>query len=143
MQVTSKKDQRQYWANKDEPYRFVPVNEFAEAFQSYTLGRRVGDELAVPFDKTKSHPAALTKQKYGIGKKELLKACTDREILLMKRNSFVFFFKIFQASVYKLQIMLIYYVKLNTIAEGNFPYLLSAYYDVTYFRNALPANKDG
>ncbi|KAI3468322.1 hypothetical protein Pfo_024985 [Paulownia fortunei] len=82
-------DQRQYWARKDEPYRFISVSEFAEAFQSYVVGRRLGDELAVPFDKSKSHPAALTRQKYGLGKKELLKACTDREILLMKRNSFL------------------------------------------------------
>ncbi|KAL0372075.1 UNVERIFIED_CONTAM: Pleiotropic drug resistance protein 1 [Sesamum calycinum] len=97
VQVTSKKDQKQYWANKDEPYRFIPVSEFADAFQSFAFGRKLGDELAIPFDKSKSHPAALTKQKYGLGDKELLKACTDRELLLMKRNSFVFYFKIFQA----------------------------------------------
>ncbi|KAG6414602.1 hypothetical protein SASPL_121975 [Salvia splendens] len=88
-EVTSKKDQKQYWGNKNEAYRYVAVSEFAEAFQSYVVGRRVGDELAVPFDKTKSHPAALTTEKYGIGKKELLKACAEREYLLMKRNSFL------------------------------------------------------
>ncbi|KAL0447518.1 UNVERIFIED_CONTAM: Pleiotropic drug resistance protein 1 [Sesamum latifolium] len=82
---------------EDEPYRFIPVSEFAEAFQSFAFGRKLGDELAIPFDKSKSHPAALTKQKYGLGDKELLKACADRELLLMKRNSFVFYFKIFQA----------------------------------------------
>nr|QVT92330.1 ABC transporter [Salvia miltiorrhiza] len=98
-EVTSKKDQKQYWARKNEPYRYVSVSEFAEAFQSYVVGRRIGDELSIPFDKTKSHPAALTTEKYGIGKKELLKACADREYLLMKRNSFVFYFKIFQASL--------------------------------------------
>ncbi|KAL0393951.1 UNVERIFIED_CONTAM: Pleiotropic drug resistance protein 1 [Sesamum latifolium] len=99
-EVTSRKDQQQYWARRDEPYRFISVSEFAEAFQSYVVGRRIGDELAVPFDKTKSHPAALTTTKYGLGKKELLKACTDREFLLMKRNSFVYYFKLFQASFY-------------------------------------------
>ncbi|KAH6792293.1 pleiotropic drug resistance 12 [Perilla frutescens var. hirtella] len=125
-EVTSKKDQKQYWENKNEPYQYISVSEFAEAFQSYVVGRRVGDELAVPFDKTKSHPAALTTQKYGIGKKELLKACADREYLLMKRNSFVFFFKIFQASIYKLEIMLVYYVKLKTIAKINLLYPISA-----------------
>ena len=103
MQVTSKKDQQQYWGNKNEPYRYITVSEFAEAFQSYIVGRRLGDELSVPFDKTKSHPAALTTEKFGIGKKELLKACADREYLLMKRNSFVFYFKIFQASYINLK----------------------------------------
>uniref|UniRef100_A0A5B6YJY6 Putative pleiotropic drug resistance protein 1-like n=1 Tax=Davidia involucrata TaxID=16924 RepID=A0A5B6YJY6_DAVIN len=95
-EVTSKKDQKQYWARRDEPYRFVTVREFAEAFQSFHVGRKLGDELATPFDKTKSHPAALTTKKYGVNKEELLKACTSREYLLMKRNSFVYIFKLTQ-----------------------------------------------
>lgn len=96
--MTSRKDQEQYWANKDEPYSFVTSQEFAEAFQSFHIGRKLGDELATPFDKSKSHPSALTKEKYGCSKKELLKACISREYLLMKRNSFVYIFKMFQVS---------------------------------------------
>ncbi|XP_052210664.1 pleiotropic drug resistance protein 1-like [Diospyros lotus] len=95
-EVTSRKDQEQYWARKEEPYNFVPVREFAEAFQSFHVGRRIGDELAVPFDKSKSHPAALTTNKYGVSKKELLKVLISREYLLMKRNSFVYIFKMTQ-----------------------------------------------
>ncbi|KAE8680794.1 Pleiotropic drug resistance protein 3 [Hibiscus syriacus] len=92
-EVTSRKDQKQYWVRKDQPYRFVTANEFSEAFQSFHVGKKLRDELDVPLDKTKSHPAALTTTKYGIGKKELLKACISREYLLMKRNSFVYLFK--------------------------------------------------
>ncbi|KAL9167878.1 hypothetical protein ABFS82_05G126500 [Erythranthe guttata] len=120
-EVTSKKDQQQYWSRKDEPYQFVPVSEFAEAFQSSAVGRRVGDELAIPYDKTKSHPAALTTKKYGLGEKELLKACSDREYLLMKRNSFVYFFKIFQLTVMALIAITIFLrteMKRDTIADG-------------------------
>ncbi|KAE8056422.1 hypothetical protein FH972_013197 [Carpinus fangiana] len=95
-EVTSRKDQEQYWANKDEPYSFVSVKEFAEAFQSFHIGRRLGDELATPFDKSKGHPDALTTKKYGVSMKELFKACVSREFLLMKRNSFVYIFKMFQ-----------------------------------------------
>ena len=95
-EVTSKKDQAQYWARRDQPYRFVKVTQFAEAFQSFHIGRKLGEELVVPFDKTKSHPAALTTKKYGINKKELLKANLSREYLLMKRNSFVYIFKLCQ-----------------------------------------------
>lgn len=84
---------------RDEPYRFVTSKEFSEAYKSFHVGRRVIDDLAIPFDKKKSHPAALTNKKYGLNNKGLLKACTDREILLMKRNSFVYLFKIFQVSV--------------------------------------------
>jgi len=93
LQVTSKKDQQQYWALKDHPYRYVPVSEFAEAFQSFHVGRKLAQELSVPYDKTKSHPAALTFSRYGVNKKELFKACFWREWLLMRRNSFVYVFK--------------------------------------------------
>ncbi|KAJ0075707.1 hypothetical protein Patl1_34363 [Pistacia atlantica] len=98
-EVTSGKDQQQYWTSKDEPYRFITVNEFSDAFQSFHVGRKLGDELATPFDKRKSHPAALTTKTYGVSKKELLKACFSREFLLMKRNSFVYYFKLGQLSV--------------------------------------------
>ncbi|XP_058074641.1 ABC transporter G family member 39-like [Magnolia sinica] len=95
-EVTSIKDQQQYWANKDEPYTYVSVKEFADAFQSFHVGRKLGDELSIPFDKRKSHPAALTTSTYGISKMGLVKACVAREWLLMKRNSFVYIFKIMQ-----------------------------------------------
>ncbi|VFQ87367.1 unnamed protein product [Cuscuta campestris] len=86
-EVTSRKDQMQYWVHKDKPYRFVTVKEFSEAFQSFHIGRNLGDELATPFQKARSHPAALTTKRYGVSKMELLKSCFSREVLLMKRNS--------------------------------------------------------
>ncbi|KAI8558575.1 hypothetical protein RHMOL_Rhmol04G0105600 [Rhododendron molle] len=98
-EVTSRKDQKQYWAKKDEPYSYVQVKEFAEAFKSFHVGQKLGDKLAVPFDKAKGHPAALTTKKYGVSKKELLKACTSREYLLMKRNSFIYIFKLAQLTL--------------------------------------------
>ncbi|WRX26795.1 ABC transporter-like [Theobroma cacao] len=98
-EVTSRKDQMQYWIRRDQPYRFVTANEFAEAFQSFHVGMKLGDELGTPFEKTKSHPAALTTKKYGVGLKELSKACISREYLLMKRNSFVYIFKFMQITV--------------------------------------------
>jgi hypothetical protein len=45
------------------------------------------------YDRRKSHPAALTTQKYSVGK-ELFKASFSREYLLTKRNSFVYIFKL-------------------------------------------------
>ncbi|KAF8016621.1 hypothetical protein BT93_H1981 [Corymbia citriodora subsp. variegata] len=98
-EVTSRKDQHQYWVRKDEPYTFVTVREFAEAFQSFHVGRKLGDELSTPFDESKNHPAALTTKRFGVGKKDLLKACISREYLLMKRNSFVYNFKIAQLTI--------------------------------------------
>jgi ABC-type multidrug transport system ATPase subunit/ABC-type multidrug transport system permease subunit len=98
-EVTSRKDQQQYWALKDQPYIYVPVKEFAEAFQSFRVGLRLTEELSVPYDKSKSHPAALTTSRYGVNKKELFKACFWREWLLMRRNSFVYVFKTSQLTV--------------------------------------------
>lgn len=101
--MTSRKDQEQYWGSRDEPYRFVSVEQFSEAFQSFHIGRKLGDELAAAFDRSKCHPATLTTKKYGVSKKEVLRACISRELLLMKRNSFVYIFKMFQVSGIKAQ----------------------------------------
>ncbi|KAF3668868.1 hypothetical protein FXO37_09299 [Capsicum annuum] len=60
------------------------------------MNLKLGDELGVPFDKSKSHHAALTIQNYDVSKKELLKACSAREFFLMKRNSFIYIIKIVQ-----------------------------------------------
>ncbi|XP_065866894.1 pleiotropic drug resistance protein 2-like [Euphorbia lathyris] len=95
-EVTSKKDQQQYWFKKDTPYRYITAPEFTQAFGSFHVGERISEELSVPFDKSKTHPAALVKEKYGISNWDLLKACFSREWLLMKRNSFIYVFKTFQ-----------------------------------------------
>ncbi|XP_060212779.1 pleiotropic drug resistance protein 1-like [Lycium barbarum] len=120
-EVTSTKDQQQYWAKKDEPYRFVPSKEFAEAYQSFHVGKKLADELATPYDKTKSHPAALSTQKYGTGTKQLLKVCAEREFLLMKRNSFVYIFKLFQLSIMAVITMTIFFhtkMPRDTVDDG-------------------------
>ncbi|PUZ59878.1 hypothetical protein GQ55_4G078800 [Panicum hallii var. hallii] len=95
-EVTSKKDQKQYWAHHDQPYRYVSVKEFAESFCSFRVGQAMENEIAVPFDKSMSHPSALAASKYGVTTKELLKANIYREILLMKRNSFFYMFRVVQ-----------------------------------------------
>lgn len=99
MQVTSKRDQQQYWAEEDKPYRFITAMEFSEAFSCFHVGQRLMAEVSIPFDKTKSHPAALTTKYYGVSRKDIVKACARRELLLMKRNSFIYIFKLFQVSV--------------------------------------------
>ncbi|KAF8657997.1 hypothetical protein HU200_059457 [Digitaria exilis] len=95
-EVSSRKDQKQYWARLDEPYQYVTVKQLSSSFQSFRIGRAIKSELSIPFDKSNSHPAALTTTRYGVSAKELLKANIDREILLIKRNSFVYIFRAFQ-----------------------------------------------
>ncbi|XP_052300205.1 pleiotropic drug resistance protein 1-like isoform X3 [Citrus sinensis] len=120
-EVTSKKDQQQYWAHKEIPYRFITVQEFAEAFKSFHVGQKLADELRIPFDKSQSHRAALAKKVYGVGKRELLKACFSREFLLMKRNSFVYIFKLVQIAITALVTMTLFFrtkMKKDSVADG-------------------------
>ncbi|XP_017984115.1 PREDICTED: pleiotropic drug resistance protein 2 [Theobroma cacao] len=98
-EVTSRKDQQQYWCRKNEPYQYISVPEFVKHFNSFHIGQKLDDELRIPYDKSKAHPAALVKEKYGISNWELFKACFAREWLLMKRNSFVYIFKTTQITI--------------------------------------------
>lgn len=116
-EVTSKKDQEQYWYRKNQPYRYIPASEFVEGFSSFQVGQQIASELKVPYDKSKVHPAALVKKKYGISNMELFKACFDREWLLMKRNSFVFIFKIFQITIMSLIAMTVFFRTEMSVGE--------------------------
>ncbi|KAL2239345.1 pleiotropic drug resistance protein 2 [Sesamum indicum] len=98
-EVTSKKDQEQYWCKKNRPYHYVSVPEFARAFNSFHIGEKLLQELRVPYDKSRTHPAALVKEKYGISSWELFRACFSREWLLMKRSSFIYIFKTTQITI--------------------------------------------
>ncbi|XP_009353552.2 ABC transporter G family member 35 [Pyrus x bretschneideri] len=95
-EVTSRKDQEQYWADRRTPYRYVSVTEFANRFKRFHVGMRIADELSIPFDKAQSHKAALVFKTYSMPKMQLLKACFDKEWLLMQRNSFIYIFKTVQ-----------------------------------------------
>lgn len=77
----------------------MPVATIASAFKDFSVGRQLEENLSTPFDKAKSHPAALVKTKYALGKWDLFKACVEREILLIKRNRFLYIFRTAQVSV--------------------------------------------
>ncbi|KAF3791142.1 ABC transporter G family member 32 [Nymphaea thermarum] len=95
-EVTSRKDQRQYWAGRDYNYHYIPVEKFSEAFRSFHVGKSLMKELSAPYDKHLNHPAALTSSSYGVKKSELLRANFAWQKLLMKRNSFIYVFKFIQ-----------------------------------------------
>ncbi|KAL5715454.1 ABC transporter G member 32 [Ranunculus cassubicifolius] len=95
-EVTSKKDQEQYWSVSDSPYRYVPVSKFAEAFRSFHVGKILAEELDVPFDKRYNHPAALSSSSYGMRRIELIKIIFSWQKLLMNRNSPIYVFKVIQ-----------------------------------------------
>jgi ABC-type multidrug transport system ATPase subunit len=107
-EVTSKKDQEQYWFRKDQPYRYVSVAEFVRAFNTFHIGQQISEEMRIPYDKSRAHPAALVTEKYGISNMELFKACFAREVLLMKRSSFMYIFKTTQITIMSIFAMTVF-----------------------------------
>ncbi|VAI40950.1 unnamed protein product [Triticum turgidum subsp. durum] len=107
-EVTSKKDQQQYWYLDQQQYRHVSVPEFAQRFKSFHVGQQMLKELQIPFDKSKTHPAALTTNKYGQSSWESIKTVLSREQLLMKRNSFIYIFKVTQLIILGLMAMTVF-----------------------------------
>jgi len=85
--MTSRKDQGQYWYNKSIPYQYVPVKAIADVFQRFHVGEQLYQELTIPFDRTKCHPAVLVTRKYALSNWEIFQASYAREKLLM--NAFV------------------------------------------------------
>lgn len=94
--MTSKKDQAKYWADHSKPYGFVSVREIAEAFRNSRFGSHMESLQAQPYDKSKCHTSALARNKFAVSKWEMTKACFQREILLIKRHSFLYIFRTFQ-----------------------------------------------
>eukprot|EP01018_Ginkgo_biloba_P031440 Gb_04573 [translate_table: standard] len=95
-EVTSPKDQEQYWFNRKKPYTYVSVEQFSQKFKQFHVGQNLTQELPKPYHKSEGHKAALSFNKYSLSKWDLFKACFGREWLLMKRNSFVYVFKAIQ-----------------------------------------------
>ncbi|KAM1633865.1 hypothetical protein TB2_011832 [Malus domestica] len=92
-EVISKKDHAQYWKHDNIPYGHVSANKFFELFRASYSGKKLDDELSKPYNKSQCHDNALSFSTYSVSKWELFKACMARELLLMKRNSFLYVFK--------------------------------------------------
>ncbi|CAO2041920.1 unnamed protein product, partial [Urochloa humidicola] len=91
-EVLSRKDQEQFWSLGDETYNFVNVDQFCERFKAFHIGQNLAMELLKPFAKAivKAHKSALSFSIYSLSKWELLRVCFAREILLIKRNAFIY-----------------------------------------------------
>lgn len=88
-ELVSKKDQPKLRADRSkfEPQvDFVPASAFAAAFKRSTIFADMRAILDKPFDKARSHPAALMKSMYGIPGWDHVKALTWRERILLTRN---------------------------------------------------------
>ncbi|XP_020552704.1 pleiotropic drug resistance protein 3-like isoform X2 [Sesamum indicum] len=98
-EVLSRKDQEQYWHKTQQTYSYVSIDMLSRKFKESVHGKKLSEELALPFDKFKSHKNAINFSVYSLSKWALFKACMSREFLLMKRNSFIYIFKSVQLIV--------------------------------------------
>uniref|UniRef100_A0A1J3CBG8 ABC transporter G family member 42 n=1 Tax=Noccaea caerulescens TaxID=107243 RepID=A0A1J3CBG8_NOCCA len=92
-EVISRKDQEQYWYRRDIPYCYVSIDTFVEKFKKSGLGLQLEEEVSKSYEKSQTQKDGLCFRKYSLSNWEMLKACSRREFLLMKRNSFVYVFK--------------------------------------------------
>ncbi|XP_077238697.1 pleiotropic drug resistance 3 isoform X4 [Tasmannia lanceolata] len=97
-EVTSRKDQGQYWSDRSKPYVFIPVSKIAEAFRESEYGRSLNSSLSIPYEKTKDLPYILAGSKFAVSKWELLRVCFSREILLISRHRFLYIFRTCQVA---------------------------------------------
>lgn len=92
-EVTSLKDQGQYWSQNLGPYTYKSVEQLTMAFKKSSIGREQGRYLSQPFNKTLSHPQALITTPYALPSWDIFKTCIGREWLLIKRNRFLYVFR--------------------------------------------------
>ncbi|KAI0488475.1 hypothetical protein KFK09_028308 [Dendrobium nobile] len=98
-EIISEKDQAQYWYLEDKPYSYVSADSFSDKFHLSDIGKKLKKELSEQHDKTKSNDSVVAFNTHSIMKWEILKTCMEREILLLKRNSFVYLFKTIQITI--------------------------------------------
>ncbi|CAL9782849.1 unnamed protein product [Musa acuminata subsp. burmannicoides] len=97
-EVTSRKDQKQYWSDNSKPYVFVPASRIAQIFRESEYGSSVQSNLSVPNDDKGFLPSALARTNFAISKQDLLKACLSREVLLISRHRFLYIFRTCQVA---------------------------------------------
>ncbi|KAF4389693.1 hypothetical protein F8388_009826 [Cannabis sativa] len=139
-EVISKKDQEQYWYSAEKAFRYVSVEEFSKKFKASRFGKKLDEDLTQSYNKSQGHENALSFSVYSISKWELLRACASRELLLMKRNSFVYIFKTSQLIIIAFMTMTMF---LRTrmevdVVHANF-YMGALYYALSIlFLNGIP-----
>ncbi|KAJ7530183.1 hypothetical protein O6H91_15G083600 [Diphasiastrum complanatum] len=139
-EVTSKKDQEQYWFDKMKPYSYVPVQHFSEKFKQFHVGLELAERLSLTYDNEKYHKAALEFKRTSLTKMDLFKVCFAREWLLMKRNSFVFIFRAVQMSIVAIIGMTVFFrtTMHHDTEQGALQYLSALFFSlITIMFNGL------
>ncbi|CAI5476815.1 unnamed protein product [Closterium sp. Yama58-4] len=121
LEVTSAKDQAQYWVDKSQPHEFMAAGDMAAAFRHSALGKQRQAELATPFQPTDSSTSALETAPYALSPTQMLTAVFAREWLLMRRNALLYMALIMQVIFTSLMssTVFLYTQRAITAKDGN------------------------
>ncbi|KAF3454732.1 hypothetical protein FNV43_RR05180 [Rhamnella rubrinervis] len=108
-EVISKKDQAQYWCSTERSHTYISVDTFSKKFKASSYGKMLEQELSKPHDESVINESAISTDAYSLSKWELLRACTSRELLLMKRNLFIYVFKSSQLAIAAIVTMTVFF----------------------------------
>ncbi|CAI5942986.1 unnamed protein product [Closterium sp. NIES-65] len=150
LEVTSAKDQAQYWVDKSQPHEFMAAGDMAAAFRHSTLGKQRQAELATPFQPTESSTSALETAPYALSPTQMLTAVFAREWLLMRRNALLYMALIMQVIFTSLMssTVFLYTQRAITAKDGNIylgvlflgitMMLFNAFFELLLFTLRLP-----
>ncbi|KAH9670368.1 ABC transporter G family member 33 [Citrus sinensis] len=78
------------------PFSFPPVDMFHEKFKESPFGKKLEEDLSQVYYKSESKKSSVSFAVFSLSRWELFKACMSRELLLAKRNYFLYLFKTIQ-----------------------------------------------
>ncbi|KAL7583190.1 hypothetical protein Lser_V15G44910 [Lactuca serriola] len=128
-EVVSRKDQAKFWCRDEQPYSYISIENLSTRFKECYLAKEVNEDISKPFTRLQSHENAISFDVYSLSKWALFRACMSREILLMKRNSFIYIFKLVQLVIIAFITMTVFFrtrLKVDVL-DANY-YLGSLFY---------------
>ncbi|KAE9446707.1 hypothetical protein C3L33_21390, partial [Rhododendron williamsianum] len=131
-EVISRKDQAQYWHQPEQSCSYISVDMFSKKFKESTYGKKLDEELSQPFIECCQKNASSFSM-YSLSKWALFRACMSREWLLMRRNSFVYVFRLIQVMINAFAILWSSLVSSPSIANSTFKLVITASISMTVF----------
>nr|XP_017241624.1 PREDICTED: pleiotropic drug resistance protein 3-like isoform X1 [Daucus carota subsp. sativus] len=130
-EVISMKDQAQYRYRTEQSYEYVSVDTLSRMFRESSIGKKLNEEMSQEFIKSDNHKKSISHSVYSVSKWTLFKACMSREIILMRRNSFIYKFKTIQLFIIASITMTVFLrTRLEVDASHANQYLSSLFYSL-------------
>lgn len=92
-EVISRKDQSQYWHRTEQTHSYVSVDTLSKKFKESSFGKKLDEAISEAFTKSQNHKNSVSFSVFSLSKWTLFKACMSGEVILMRRNSFIYIFK--------------------------------------------------